>query len=169
MIIMGIDPGYATIGYGILEYSAGRFRAIAGDTIVTDSKMAFEKRLQKIYSDMNELMERTKPDVLAIEELFFTKNQTTGIGVAHARGVILLCAAQFGVETHEYGPMQVKQAVVGYGNAEKRQVMEMTKRILSLKTLPRPDDVADALAVAICHANTSGTKRLYNPPKGDKR
>ncbi len=159
MIILGIDPGYATVGCGIVECKNGRFRAIDGLAIVTPVKMPFEKRLLEIYREIDMLFQKVKPDALAIEELFFSRNQTTGIGVAHARGVILLAAAQHNVEPYEYGPMQVKQAVVGYGNAEKRQVMEMTRRILSLNALPRPDDVADALAVAICHGNSAGAIR----------
>jgi crossover junction endodeoxyribonuclease RuvC len=159
MIILGVDPGYATVGCGVLEYKNGKFRAIDGLAIVTPVKMPFEKRLQVIYSETKALIQKTQPDAMAIEELFFSRNQTTGIGVAHARGVILLAAAELDLEPFEYGPMQVKQAVVGYGNAEKRQVMEMTRRILSLEFLPRPDDVADALAIAICHANTAGANR----------
>ena len=160
MRILGIDPGYAIVGCGVLEYEGNRFKVLDYGAITTPAKMPFEERLLSIHRDLSALVEEWKPDAMAIEELFFYHNVTTGIDVAQARGVILLAAAQKGVEPFEYTPMQVKQAVVGYGNAEKRQVMEMTRRILNLREVPKPDDVADALAIAICHAHAAGTDAL---------
>lgn len=156
MIIFGVDPGYATVGCGILAYENGSFQTLDCRAVTTPANMPFEHRLNSIYREISALLERFPPDAMAVEELFFGRNQTTGIAVAQARGVILLAAAQHGVELFEYTPMQVKQAVVGYGGAEKRQVMEMTRRILQLDALPRPDDIADALAVAVCHGHSSG-------------
>ena len=156
MIIMGIDPGYATIGCGIISYSKGKFLPIYYGAIITPPDMAFDRRLAAIYDDLCFLIDRYSPDVMAVEELFFTHNQKTVISVAQARGVILLSAAKNNIECFEYTPLQVKQAVVGYGKAEKSQVMDLTKRILSLNSVPKPDDVADALAIAICHAHSSG-------------
>ena len=155
MRIIGIDPGYAIIGYGVLDYdNTGSFHVAAYGAITTEPNVAFELRLKKIYDDLNYVLGRTKPDVMAIEKLFFTNNKTTGIGVGEARGVVLLTAAQAGLEIHEYTPNEIKNAVTGYGRAEKKQVMELTKMLLDLKELPKPDDTADALAVAICHAHT---------------
>ncbi len=162
MIILGIDPGYATTGFGVLHAERGVYQLQRYGVISTPAGMAFPQRLATIYQDMNELLDTFHPEVLAVEELFFGNNVTTGIGVAHSRGVILLSAAQRNMPIHEYKPSQVKQAVVGYGNAEKRQVMEMTRRLLNLEKVPRPDDAADAIAVALCHArsNTSLLSRL---------
>jgi len=160
VIILGIDPGYAIVGCGVVQYQANRFTALDYRAVTTPPKMPFEERLLSIHRDVSALIEQFRPEAMSIEELFFYHNVTTAIDVAQARGVILLAAAQNGVEPFEYTPMQVKQAVVGYGNAEKRQVMEMTKHILNLKEIPRPDDVADALALAICHAHSAGTNAL---------
>ena len=160
MVILGVDPGYATVGCGTLKYQNGRFDALDARAIITPAKTPFEKRLLSIYQGIKGLLTEFNPDAIALEELFFSHNQTTGMAVAHARGVILLAAAEHGVEPFEYGPLQVKQAVTGYGKAEKRQMMEMTKSILRLAELPKPDDVADALAVAICHGNSSGPNAL---------
>lgn len=155
MRIIGIDPGYAIIGYGVLDYDGtGSFHVAAYGAITTEPNVAFELRLKKIYEDLNYVLGRTRPDVMAIEKLFFTNNKTTGIGVGEARGVVLLAAAQAGLEIHEYTPNEIKNAVTGYGKAEKKQVMELTRMLLDLKELPKPDDTADALAVAICHAHT---------------
>lgn len=156
MIILGVDPGYATVGCGVLEHRAGRFTTLEATAITTPAKTPFETRLLTIHRALSALLDRFSPDAMAIEELFFSHNQTTAIAVAQARGVILLAAAERGVELFEYGPMQVKQAVVGYGKADKRQMMDMTRRILSLEALPKPDDVADALAIAICHGHSAG-------------
>lgn len=155
MRILGIDPGYATIGFGILHTERGQSELLQYGTITTSPEQAFSQRLVTIYDDMQALLEAAKPDVLAIEELFWGHNVTTGIGVSHGRGVILLAAAQKSLPIYEYTPMQIKQAVVGYGNATKLQVMDMTKRLLHMKQVARPDDAADAIAVALCHARTS--------------
>ena len=155
MRILGIDPGYATIGFGVIQAERGNFKLLQYGTITTSAEMEFPQRLLTIYQDMNELIETVKPDVVAIEELFWGHNVTTGIGVSHGRGVILLCAAQAQLPIYEYTPMQIKQAVVGYGNATKLQVMDMTKRILQMDKVARPDDAADAVAVALCHARSS--------------
>lgn len=155
MRILGIDPGYATIGFGILEATRGNYRLLQYGTITTSPDLPFEQRLVTIYQDMNELIETVKPDVMAIEELFWGHNVTTGIGVSHGRGVILLSAAQHMLPICEYTPMQIKLAVVGYGNATKLQVMDMTKRLLKMEKVARPDDAADAVAVALCHARSA--------------
>lgn len=160
MRILGIDPGYATIGFGLLEAQRGSFRLLQYGTITTSAELEFAKRLQVIYEDMNRLIDAAAPDVMAIEELFWGHNVTTGIGVSHGRGVILLAAAQRDLPICEYTPMQIKQAVVGYGNATKLQVMDMTKRLLKMERVARPDDAADAIAVALCHAR-SATSLLH--------
>ena len=158
MTIIGIDPGYAIVGYGVLHYEACRFKPLAFGAITTEPDMPFEKRLAVIYGETSALLGRWKPDAMSIEQLFFNNNKTTGIGVAQGRGVILLAAAQNGVPIAEYSPQQVKLAVVGYGKAEKRQVMELTRQILGLQSVPKPDDTADALALAVCHAHSSGSR-----------
>ncbi len=159
MVILGIDPGLAIVGYGILEYSGNRFRTLGYGSIQTPAGMPTEERLVAIYKSMGELIERYKPDCMAVEELFWNTNQTTGIRVSEARGVILLAAAEKKVNIFEYTPLQVKQAVVGYGRAEKKQVISMVTTLLGLEKPPKPDDTADALAIAICHAH-SGASRL---------
>lgn len=153
--ILGIDPGFATIGFGLIAAEAGTVQMLRYGAITTPAGMEFPQRLKLIYDDMLELLELLKPDAVSIEELFFNTNITTGIQVAHGRGVILLACTNYGVEIHEYTPLQVKQAVAGYGRAEKRQVMDMTKRLLHLEKIPRPDDAADGLALALCHARSS--------------
>ena len=155
MRILGIDPGYATIGFGVLEAERGSGCLIQYGTITTSSNADFPQRLLTIHQDMRSLIETVKPDVMAIEELFWGHNVTTGIGVSHGRGVILLAAAECCLPIYEYTPMQIKQAVVGYGNASKQQVMNMTKRLLNMEKVARPDDAADAIAVALCHARSS--------------
>ncbi len=164
MRILGIDPGIATIGFGLLEFSGRNYKLQNCGVISTPAHKSLSSRLEQIYDDMLELLEHFKPDAVSIEELFFNTNITTGIAVAHGRGVILLACRKAGVKVYEYTPLQVKQAVVGYGRAEKKQVMEMVKRICSLTAVPKPDDAADAVALAICHARSS-TSILY---KGDK-
>lgn len=159
MKILGIDPGYAIVGFGILEAQRGQARLVRCGAINTPAGVPMPRRLVQIQEDLETLIHTFSPDVMAIEELFFNTNVTTAIGVAQARGVILMTAAKLGVEVFEYTPSQVKQAVVGYGKAEKRQVMDMTRRLLHLKAVPRPDDAADALALALCHAR-SATSRL---------
>ena len=160
MRILGIDPGYATIGFGIIDAQRGSFQLRQYGTITTPPDLPFEKRLAVIYDDMNCLLDAAAPDVMAIEELFWGHNVTTGIGVSHGRGVILLAAAQRNLPISEYTPMQIKLAVVGYGNATKLQVMDMTKRMLHMEQVARPDDAADAIAVALCHAR-SATSLLH--------
>ncbi len=162
MRILGIDPGYAIVGFGILEADRGQARLVRCGAINTPAGVPMPRRLLQIQQDMETLIADFQPDAMAIEELFFNTNVTTGIGVAQARGVILAAAAKLGVEIFEYTPSQVKQAVVGYGKAEKHQVMDMTKRILKLPAVPKPDDAADAVAIALCHAR-SHTSRLYQP------
>ncbi len=154
MTIIGIDPGYGTVGYGIVRYEKFRFTPIQYGAVTTKPGVPMHLRLSEIYDDICTLVETFHPDEAAIEELFFTKNVTTGIQVAQARGVILLALAKKGLEPVSYTPNQVKLAVVGYGGAEKHQMMELTKNLLHLTKLPRPDDAADALAIAICHAHS---------------
>lgn len=155
MIILGIDPGYATTGFGVVESGRGLLRLVNYGTITTPAGLAFPKRLKMLYDDMNELLGAVRPDAVAVEELFFGHNVTTGIGVSHGRGVILLAVEQFGAQLFEYTPNEVKQAVVGYGGAEKRQVMDMTRRLLKMEHIARPDDAADAIAIALCHARSA--------------
>ncbi len=157
MVILGIDPGYAIVGYGALRYEHNHYKALEYGAIRTPAKTPFPQRLEQIYDGMQELLQRIKPDALSIEELFFNTNTTTAIAVAEARGVILLAGKQAGVTVAEYTPLQVKQAVVGYGRAQKAQVMELTRMLLGLREVPKPDDTADALAMAICHANCAGS------------
>lgn len=167
MRILGIDPGYGTTGFAILETRAGVYQLLRCGVITTPVGMDFPRRLQTLYLDMCQLLETAKPDALAIEELFFGQNVTTGIGVAQARGVILLAASQADVPVFAYKPSQVKQSVVGYGNASKHQVMDMTRRLLKLERLPRPDDAADAIALTLCHARSS-TSLLANYRQADR-
>ncbi len=155
MRILGIDPGYGITGFGLIEADRGQSRLVQCGAITTPAGMDFSARLEIIYEDMRQLLAASKPDAVAIEELFFGQNVTTGIGVAQSRGVILLAIRQAGLEVTAYKPMQVKQSVVGYGNATKHQVQEMTKRLLHLQTMPKPDDAADAIAIALCHARSS--------------
>lgn len=154
MRILGIDPGYAIVGFGLVESQRSQHRLLQYGTITTPAGMEFSKRLQMIYEDMVQLLDSFSPDVLAIEELFFGQNVTTGIGVSHGRGVILLATAQKNIPIFEYTPMQVKQAVCGYGKAEKHQVMDMTRRLLHMNEVAKPDDAADAIAIALCHGRS---------------
>ena len=154
MRILGIDPGFATIGFGLVEFERGTPRLLQYGTVTTPPELEFSQRLVMIYDDMTELLAKLRPDAVSVEELFWGHNVTTGIGVSHGRGVILLAIAKAGIPIYEYTPMQVKQAVVGYGKAEKRQVMDMTRRLLKMDRIPRPDDAADALALALCHGRS---------------
>ena len=153
MIILGIDPGYAIVGWGVLEYSNNRFRPLGFGSIQTPAGMDPNLRLAEIYRGMNEIIDKYKPEQMAVEELFFNTNSKTAIMVAQARGVILMSAQLRGVKIFEYTPLQVKQAVVGYGRAEKKQVITMVTSMLGLKNPPKPDDTADALAIAMCHGH----------------
>ncbi len=163
MRILGIDPGIATIGFGLVESERAQVHMVTYGAITTPAGLPLSRRLFQIDRDMEELIGKLRPDVISIEELFFNTNITTGIAVAHGRGVILCAAERCGIPLHEYTPSQVKQAVVGYGKAEKRQVMQMVKMILKLKAVPRPDDAADALALAICHARSATSLLRQNP------
>lgn len=173
MRILGIDPGVATVGFGIIEASRQRNTLIRCGVISTPAGLPLSERLGLIYADMNELLDTFRPDETAVEELFFNTNLTTGIAVAHGRGVILLALEQRRLPIFEYTPMQVKQAVVGYGKAEKRQVMDMTRRLLRMDKLPRPDDAADALAIALCHSRSATSllnrERTFDPARYDTR
>ena len=153
--ILGIDPGIATIGFAVLDSSLNGFQLQTCGVITTPPHTSLASRLNRIYADMNSLILQFSPEAVSIEELFFNTNTTTGIAVAHGRGVILLSCEQANIPIAEYTPLQVKQAVAGYGRADKKQVMEMVRRICSLKSVPRPDDAADAVALAICHARSS--------------
>lgn len=164
MRILGIDPGVAIVGFGVIESDRGRQQMIQYGAITTQAGLPLATRLLQIGRDLEELITQFQPDEIAIEELFFSKNITTGIAVAHGRGVILYTAEKMQIPVYEYTPMQVKQAVVGYGLAEKKQVMDMTKRLLKLKAVPRPDDAADALAIAICHARSATSLLRHKNP-----
>ena len=164
MRIMGIDPGIATIGFGVVDSEKNSQKLIQCGVITTPPHVSLSSRLGQIYEDMCQLLYLFKPDAVSIEELFFNTNITTGIAVAHGRGVILLACQTAGVKIYEYTPLQVKQAVVGYGRAEKAQVMDMVKRICGLSSPPKPDDAADAVALALCHARSS-TSLLF---KGER-
>ena len=157
MVILGIDPGYAIIGWGVLEYKANKFRVIDYGAVTTEAKTPFPLRLCDIYNGLCDIIKKYQPEVLSMEKLFYNNNAKTVIDVAQARGVITLAAQQNGIKIAEYTPLQVKQSVTGYGRAVKKQVQEMTRIILNLEMIPKPDDTADALAMAICHAHCSGS------------
>ncbi len=157
MRILGIDPGFAIVGWGIIDSERGNIRPVAYGAITTPAHTSLESRLLTIQRDLESLIEKYKPDEMAIEELFFNTNITTGIAVAEARGVILCTAHRLGLKISEYTPLQVKQAVVGYGKAEKHQVISMVTSLLKLPKPPKPDDAADAVAIAICHSNSNGS------------
>ena len=161
MRIMGIDPGYAIVGYGTVEYENNKFYPVEYGAVTTAAHTPFEDRLQEIYDGVDTVIKRAKPQAIAIEQLFFTTNQKTVIQVAMARGVILLCAKNNNIPVFEYTPLQIKQSVAGYGKAVKKQVMEMTKILLRLEKVPKPDDTADALAVAICHCHSCRSKLMH--------
>ena len=159
MRILGIDPGYAIVGYGAVDYEKNRFTPLQYGAITTRSHTQFEDRLLEIYTDLTVLLSEVKPDAVAMETLYFQTNHTTAIAVAQARGVLLLASRQAHVPVFEYTPMQVKQSVSGYGKATKKQVQEMTRTLLHLCEVPKPDDTADALAMAICHAYSVGSRQ----------
>lgn len=155
LIILGLDPGTATTGYGVVKTLAGnRIRGVCYGTISTSADERMSVRLLKIYNELEDIINRYQPDAVAIEKLFFGRNVTTAITVGQARGILLLQAEKHQIAIGEYTPMQVKKALVGYGNADKKQVQYMVQRFLNLTHTPRPDDAADALAIAICHAHT---------------
>lgn len=160
MLILGIDPGYAIVGYGVIEYNGTKFRTIDYGAVTSPPNIPFPRRLEMIYDGVCELCTRYSPDAVSVEELFFNTNLKTGIAVSHGRGVILLAVQKCGIPFYEYTPLQVKQSVVGYGRAEKQQVMQMTKTLLGLEKIPKPDDAADALALAICHAHAAKSQLL---------
>jgi len=158
---MGVDPGIAILGYGLLRMEGNKFNVIDSGAITTEHTMSMPDRLSCIYNGLNLLLNKYKPDAYAIEELFFNKNIKTALTVGHARGVAILAASNHNIPIFEYTPLQVKQAIVGYGRAEKKQMQQMVKMLLGLNDVPKPDDVADALAVAICHGNSSKYSNLF--------
>ena len=166
MRILGIDPGVAIVGFGVVDSEGGTQQMVQYGAINTPANTPLAARLVQIEQDLMELLQQFNPDEVAIEELFFSKNITTGIAVDHARGEILATVEKAGIPLYEYTPMQVKQAVVGYGLAEKNQVMDMTKRLLKLRSVPKPDDAADALAIAICHARSATSLLRRVAPQG---
>lgn len=161
MIILGIDPGLATLGYGVIEVNNDRRRLIQFGTLTTPAGQPMPQRLRAIFQGMNQLMDIYNPDDVAFEELFFSKNITTGMAVSAARGVALVAVVQRTDNLYEYTPMQIKQAVTGYGGADKHQVQQMVKMLLNMKDIARPDDAADALAVALTHANSMNMKKMF--------
>lgn len=164
MIILGIDPGIAIVGWGVIEYEASKFKVLGYGSITTPAGMETPKRLAVLDTELKEIIRKYKPEQMAIEELFWNTNQKTGIVVAEARGVIILAARQANIPIFEYTPLQVKQAIVGYGRAEKKQVIMMVTTFLGLKEAPKPDDTADALAIAICHGHCANSVigQFYN-------
>jgi len=155
MVIIGIDPGFAITGFGIVKYIGNKFSVIDYGVIKTQAHTKLSDRLLKLCNELEMIIEKYNPDIFSVEELFFSNNAKTAINVGHSRGVVLLTASKYGREVYEYTPLQVKQSVVGYGRAEKKQVQQMVKIILNLESIPKPDDAADALAIAICHAHSS--------------
>ncbi len=168
MLILGIDPGYAIIGWGLIRFERGKYIPVDFGAITTKAGVPFNRRLEIIYEQLNELLDAHHPDAVAVEKLYFQNNKTTAIDVAQARGVTMLAMQQHGVPVYEYTPLQVKSAVTGFGQAQKPQEMEMTKRVLRLKAVPKPDDTADALAIAICHAQYGGTTIKQALLKGER-
>lgn len=157
MRILGIDPGYAILGYGIIDMKGNHFSVCGYGAITTDASMDMPDRLKHLYTELMNIIQEYEPDQVSIEELFFNTNNKTAILVGQARGVIILACANSGLEISEYTPLQIKQGLVGYGRAEKKQVQTMVKAILNLSEIPKPDDTADALAAAICHGHSAGT------------
>lgn len=161
MIILGVDPGIATTGYGLIDFDGNKFRAIDYGPIYTEPKHSLPERLAIINRELTDVIVKYKPDAFSVEELFFNKNVKTALNVGHARGVILFTAYSQGLSIFEYTPLQVKQAVAGYGRADKKQIQQMTRILLNLDDIPKPDDVADALAIALCHANSCSAAELF--------
>ena len=162
MIILGIDPGTAITGYGVIENNQGKLKAIDYGCILTDKKLKMPERLNLLGEELKKIIKKYKPQAMAVEELFFFKNAKTVITVGQARGVVLFVGKNTGLDIHEYTPLQVKQAVVGYGRADKKQVQQMVKAILALNEIPKPDDAADALAVAICCESSMKFEKKVN-------
>ena len=162
MRILGIDPGYAIIGVGVIDYIGNKFKTVAYDAITTEAGVPTPQRLQKIFTELNAYIDKYKPDAVAVEELFFNSNQKTAIHVAQARGVIIVSAVNKGISLYEYTPLQIKQAITGYGRADKKQIQAMVKMFLKLNAVPKPDDAADALAVALTHAQTNKLGGLFS-------
>ncbi|WP_455012528.1 crossover junction endodeoxyribonuclease RuvC [Mogibacterium timidum] len=160
MRILGIDPGYAIMGYGVLDYNGNRFKTVGYGSVETEAGLPMPERLKLLYDGLTEIIQKYEPDEVSIEELFFNRNVTTAIGVGEARGVAMLACVEGGLVVSEYTPMQIKQALVGYGKAEKVQVQMMVKTILNLPEVPKPDDTADAVAAAICHAHSRNARGL---------
>ena len=161
MIILGVDPGIASVGYSVIRYEGNHFTPLTYDTFHTGKELELQQRLLLIHDFISDLITRYHPDVMSVEELFFNTNVSTAIMVSHGRGAILLAGARAGIPIFEYTPMQIKQSVVGYGKADKHQVQQMVKMLLGLREVPKPDDTADAIAVAICHAHASGSRLTY--------
>ena len=161
MMILGIDPGLATLGYGVIESNGDRRRMIQYGTLTTPPREPMPQRLRAIFQGVNQLMDIYQPDDVAFEELFFSKNITTGMAVSMARGVAMVAVVERTPNLYEYTPMQIKQAVTGYGGADKHQVQQMVRLLLNMKEIARPDDAADALAVALTHANSANAKHLF--------
>lgn len=158
LVVFGIDPGYAIVGWGAIKFQANAYKPLGFGSVETQAHTDFNERLEYIYDELYSILSRCRPDALAIERLYFQNNQKTAIMVAQARGVTLLAAQKLKIPIFEYTPLQVKTAVTGYGKAKKPQVMEMTRRLLDLPEVPKPDDTADALAIAICHAQAAGSE-----------
>ena len=156
MRILGIDPGYAIMGWGVIDVEGNRFRVVAYDSLLTDKETPMPDRLKELYEGLTEIIAKYRPDDASIEELYFNDNAKTAIMVGEARGVAVLACSNGGLRIAEYTPLQIKQALVGYGRADKKQVQQMVKTILNLEEVPKPDDTADALAAAICHAHSTG-------------
>lgn len=164
MVVFGIDPGYAIVGWGAISFQANTYKPLGFGAVETQAHTDFNERLELIYDEIYAILKRCRPDAVSIEKLYFQTNKTTAIKVAQARGVILLAAQKLRIPVFEYTPLQIKTAVTGYGKAKKPQVMEMTRRLLNLPEVPKPDDTADALAIAICHAQAAGSdlRRVLN-------
>ena len=155
MRILGIDPGFAIAGYSIIDYIGNKFKLIDSGAILTKAHTSFQLRLTILYDELDIIVKKYKPDAMSVEELFFNQNIKTGINVAQARGIVLVVGCKNNIPTYEYTPLQVKQAVVGYGRAEKKQVQQMVKAILNVQEIPKLDDITDSMAIAICHAHSA--------------
>lgn len=160
MRILGIDPGYAILGWGVIDVIGNKFSVVDYGAITTDTSMDMPSRLEALYDGLTQIMTKYQPEEASIEELFFNSNAKTAILVGEARGVAVLACQKGGLRINEYTPLQIKQALVGYGRADKQQVQYMVKTMLNLKAVPKPDDTADALAAAVCHAHSAGRRDI---------